>query len=516
MVERRNLEKSESGIIEGAVGRVFGEYKTGKRFDHSEADREIQFRQSDDEGFRNRVIKAVMKRVLAEVFEIRSNIGIAGTIPPDVANLDLSHVWHPYTQMAEYGDEQLIICKAKGATVTDINDKSYIDAVGGLWCVNVGYGRANILTAMADQASDASYISLFGRSHIPSVQLSEELASIAPNGLNHVFFSNGGSEAVETAIKIARQYFSHLEKPQKRKILSFKGGWHGCTLGALAASGIEGERSLFLEDSEQFIHLPYPSEEEMHNPDQRSDYFRRFQEAILRMDPDTIAALLFEPIQGVGGMRVPTREFYEELQKICRSHNILLVADEITTGFGRTGKMFACEHFDIEPDMMVVGKGLTSGYAPLSATLASEKIYRQFLAKGKHFIHGYTFGGHPTACAAAIENIATLRKEQLPKRAEALGDHMRGRLRAGLGGNPRISEIRGKGLLMAIDLKNESSGEPMNQVDSRKICATARENGLIVRSLDSMIPICPPLSISDEEAERICDILVSAIKDTNL
>ena len=138
MVERRNLEKSESGIIEGAVGRVFGEYKTGKRFDHSEADREIQFRQSDAEGFRNRVIKAVMKRVLAEVFEIRSNIGIAGTIPPDVADLDLSHVWHPYTQMAEYGDEQLIICKAKGATVTDINDKSYIDAVGGLWCVNVG------------------------------------------------------------------------------------------------------------------------------------------------------------------------------------------------------------------------------------------------------------------------------------------------------------------------------------------------------------------------------------------
>ncbi|MBI4231736.1 aspartate aminotransferase family protein [Candidatus Peregrinibacteria bacterium] len=457
-----------------------------------------------------------MNRVLAEIFEVQSHIGVTGTVPEDIENLDLSHVWHPYTQMADYGDEQLIICKAQGATVTDIHGKKYIDAVGGLWCVNAGYGRTNILTAMASQAADASYVSLFGRSHVPGIQLAKELASIAPNGLNHVFFSNGGTEAVETSIKIARQYFSHLEKSQKKKVLSFKGGWHGCTLGALAASGIDGERSLFLEDSGQFIHLPYPSEEEMHNPDQRSDYFRRFQEAILRMDPNTIAALLFEPIQGVGGMRVPTREFYQELQKICRLHNILLIADEITTGFGRIGKMFACEHFDIELDMMVIGKGLTSGYAPLSATLVSDEIYREFLSAGKHFIHGYTFGGHPTACAAAMENIATLQREKLPERAEALGARMLGRLRESLENHPRISAIRGKGLLMAIVLKNKQNEEPMSQIDSRKICTTARKNGLIVRSLDNIIPICPPLSISDEEADKICDILVSAIKDENL
>jgi len=446
MAERRNFEKSESEMLDDAVNRILQEYKRGSRFDISEMERPIHFRQDDTERFRNRVIEGVMKRVMAEVFEIRSKVGVAGTVPADVEDLDLSHVWHPYTQMADYGDEQLIICKAQGATVTDINGKNYIDAVGGLWCVNAGYGRTNILTAMASQAANASYISLFGRSHVPGAQLAKELASIAPNGLNHVFFSNGGSEAVETSIKIARQYFSHLEKSQKRKVLSFKGGWHGCTLGALAASGIDDERSLFLEDSEQFIHLPYPSEEEMYNPDQRSDYFRRFQEAILRMDPNTVAALLFEPIQGVGGMRVPTSEFYEELQKICRSHNILLIADEITTGFGRTGKMFACEHFDIKPDMMVVGKGLTSGYAPLSATVVSDEIYREFLSTGKHFIHGYTFGGHPTACAAAIENIATLQKEQLPERAEALGIRMLGRLRESLENHPRISIIRGKGL----------------------------------------------------------------------
>jgi len=516
MTERRNLEQSENEIVNGAVNRIFEEYKIGGRFNVSETDRLIPFRQDDTVEFRNRVVGAVTKRVMEEVFEVRSKIGVTGNVPEGIESSDISHVWHPYTQMSEYGDEQLLVCKAQGATVTDVNGKDYIDAVGGLWCVNVGYGRSNILAAMAAQAADASYVSLFGRSHIPGAQLAKELADIAPKGLNHVFFSNGGTEAVETAIKIAGQYFAHLEKPQKKRILSFKGGWHGCTLGALAASGIDGERNLFLEESDQFSHLPYPSSEELSNPVARSDYFRRFEEMILRIDPNTIAALLFEPIQGVGGMRVPTREFYEELQRICRSHNILLIADEITTGFGRTGKMFACEHFGIEPDMMVVGKGLTSGYAPLSATLASDKIYHQFLTKGKHFIHGYTFGGHPTACAAAMENITTLQKEQLPERAGVVGDRMIERLSTKLGNHPRISEIRGKGLLIAIDLRNESDGEAMSQTDSRKICATARTNGLIVRSLDNIIPICPPLSISDEEADQICDILVSAIVDTNL
>ena len=516
MAERRNLEQSEGKMLEGVTDRIFEEYKTGRRFDAPETDQTIQFRHEDAEGFRNRVIDGVTRKALAEVFKIRSDIGIKGTIPPDIETLDLEHVWHPYTQMSEYGDEQLVICRAQGATVTDMHGKNYIDAVGGLWCVNAGYGRINILTAMASQASDTSYISLFGRSHIPGAQLSRELASIAPSGLEHVFFSNGGTEAVETAIKIAKQYFSHLEKPQKRKILSFKGGWHGCTLGALATSGIDGERGLFLEDSEQFIHLPYPSEEELHDSEQRNHYFRRLKEMISHTNADTIAALLFEPIQGVGGMRVPTKEFYDELQRICRYHNILLIADEITTGFGRTGKMFACEHFGIKPDMMVVGKGLTSGYAPLSATLVSEEIYKQFLAEGKHFIHGYTFGGHPTACAAAIENIAILQREQLPEKADTLGEQILKRLRDRLHGHPRITEIRGKGLLMAIDLKNERNGELMRQADSRKICRTARENGLIVRSLDNIIPICPPLSISEEEADKICDILVSAIESTNL
>lgn len=516
MAERRDLEKSETEMLDGAVGRIFKEYRTGGRFDVSEKERSIQFRQDDTKEFKNRAAEAVMNKVMEEVFEVRSRIGIVGSVPEDIENLDVSHVWHPYTQMSEYGEEQLVIRKAQGATITDIYGKDYIDAVGGLWCVNAGYGRANILAAMANQAADASYVSLFGRSHIPGARLAKNLTEIAPNGLNHVFFSNGGSEAVETAIKIARQYFAHLGTPQKSRMVSFKGGWHGCTLGSLAASGIDGERSLFLQDSEQFIHLPYPSEEELNNPDQRSSYFLRFEKVIQEVDPSTIAALLFEPIQGVGGMRVPTREFYEELQRICRSYNILLIADEITTGFGRTGKMFACEHFGIEPDMMVVGKGLTSGYAPLSATLVGDGIYRQFLAKGKHFIHGYTFGGHPTACAAAIENIATLQKEKLPERAKTLGLHMLGRLSVGLGNNPRVSEVSGKGLLMAIHLWNETDEEPMSQTDSRKICALARENGLMVRSLDNIIPICPPLSISDEEADQICDILISAITDTNL
>jgi adenosylmethionine-8-amino-7-oxononanoate aminotransferase len=166
--------------------------------------------------------------------------------------------------------------------------------------------------------------------------------------------------------------------------------------------------------------------------------------------------------------------------------------------------------------MMVVGKGLTSGYAPLSATLVNDEIYKQFLAKGKHFIHGYTFGGHPTACAAAIENIATLQREQLPEKADILGKRILDILKVRLHEHPRISEIRGKGLLIAIDLKNEHSGHPMSQADSRKICATAREEGLIVRSLDNIIPICPPLSIFEEEIDKICDILASAIKGTNL
>ena len=516
MAERRNLEKSENGVLNGSVDRMFEEYKVGKRFDISKTGNQIRFRKGDSKEFRNGVAEEVMKRVMAEVFEVRSSIGFAGTAPSDIEAVDLSHVWHPYTQMAEYGEEQLFISKAQGATITDIYGKSYIDAVGGLWCVNAGYGRSNILAAMANQAATASYIPLFGRSHVPGAKLAKELITIAPNGLNHVFFSNGGTEAVETAIKIVRQYFAHLKKPQKRRIASFKGGWHGCTLGALAASGTDGERSLFLDDSEQFIHLPYPSEEELHKPDRSGDYFNKFQQTIMQMDPETIAAFLFEPIQGVGGMRVPTREFYGELQKICKSHNILLIADEITTGFGRTGKMFACEHFDINPDMMVVGKGLTSGYAPLSATLTSGEIYRQFLAKGKHFIHGYTFGGHPTACASAIENITTLKKEQLPERAEVLGKRMLGRLNTKLEDNPRVVETRGKGLLIALELQIEGGCELMSQADSRKICSKARENGLIVRSLDNIIPICPPLSISDQEADQICDILVSAIKDTNL
>jgi len=463
----------------------------------------------------NEIVDALTKQIAEKIIKIRKGLKSNKTNAQkhELKDVDLDHVWHPYTQMATYPKNQTMIVKADRVRVEDTEGNQYIDGVGGLWCVNAGHGRESIINAMMCQGADISYVSLFGKSHEPAAQLAKMLADITPEGLNHVFYANGGTEAVETAIKIARLYFKNSGLDEKMKILNFEGGWHGCTLGSLAASGQPEEQELFLEEDPNYITLPYFKGE---NQTEMFAYFQKLEQQLYEIGVNKIAALVFEPIQGVGGMYPMSKEFYKKLSEILKRYNILMIADEVTTGFGRTGNMFGCDKFDIKPDMMVLGKGLTSGYAPLSATVINSDIYNKFKTPNNKFMHGYSYGGHPVSCAAAIENINIFQNEALPEKAEESGQHLKNQLKKRLLQLDRVADVRGVGMMNVIELQNPETQTRMSQTDTRKICTFAQNEGLIIRSLDHNIPLMPPLILTEEDIEEIVNILEKAIKKTVL
>ena len=427
--------------------------------------------------------------------------------------LDSAHHMHPFTHgagLAEKGAR--IITRAEGCWLTDSDGNRILDAMAGLWCVNIGYGREELVEAAARQMRDLPfYNTFFQTSHVPAINLAARLAELAPGDLNHVFFAGSGSEANDTNLRMVRTYWDQKGQPERHHIISRWNGYHGSSVGSGSLGGMKG------------IHaqggMPIPG---IHHIDQPHWYLeggdlspedfglaraRCLEEKILEIGPDKVAAFIAEPVQGAGGVIIPPNSYWPEIQKIVDKYGILLIADEVICGFGRTGQWFGSQTLDIRPDIMTVAKGLSSGYQPIGASIVSDKVAD--VINGVEFNHGYTYSGHPVACAVALENLRILDEEQIVAKA---GNEMAPYLKAQfetLAEHPLVGEAKIIGHMGSIALTPDKATRARFAAEAGTAGYITRErcfaNNLIMRHVYDRMIISPPLTISKSEIDMLIE-----------
>jgi taurine-pyruvate aminotransferase len=433
----------------------------------------------------------------------------------DIRAKDRAHVWHPMMQHSELETRDLMVIReAKGSTVVDSEGNSYLDAYAGLWNVTVGYGRDEIAEAAYEQMKKLSYYHHMQVTE-PAANLAARLADILPGDLNHIFYANSGSEANETALKIARQYGRQKFPGQNRyKVIARYQGYHGFTFGAMSATGQVTRRSKFEPLVPGFKHVNppycYQCPLKLEYPTCGIACVEEIEEVIVREDPETVVAVIAEPIIGGGGVLVPPDEYLPRLREICDKYGVLLILDEVITGFGRTGKLFASEHWGVVPDMMTFAKGVTSGYLPLGACAVTPNVFDAFKGEpgeGKELSQVATYGGHPVCCAAALANLDILMRERLWENSRDVGAYLQEGLKKL--DSPFIGDVRGKGLMIAVEMKKEEGGM-LDAERTGKVGAGIREAGVIVGKMshvmtgpESVFFLSPPLILTREEADRI-------------
>jgi putrescine---pyruvate transaminase len=429
--------------------------------------------------------------------------------------------WHP---MGHPNDSEAnpptIICKGYGVHIEDIHGHRLVDGIGGMWNVNCGYGRAEIKEAVMNQMDELAFYSTFkGTTHPRSIELSHVLMEMLQiENMKRVLFSSGGSDAVETALHIARQYWKILGFKDRYKFISLRQGYHGTHFGGASVNGNNRFRrnyepllaGCYHLDSPWLYRNPYTNDAKQLGEICAAQLDREisFQGA------DTVAAFIVEPVQGAGGVIVPPDNYLPLVRKVCDKHNVLLIADEVITGFGRTGSMFGSRGYGVKPDMMCLAKGISSGYIPLGATVVNERIDEAFKQNKDAFgsiYHGYTYSGHPVACAAGLAALKIVKEEKLPENAAKQGIYLMKRLKS-LEKYPSVGEVRGKGLMAAIEFvenkttKVAKSGSFVNQ-----IVQFMYEAGAMIRISGNLIIISPPLVIQEKELSVICDALEAAL-----
>ncbi|MGI5837970.1 MAG: aspartate aminotransferase family protein, partial [Chloroflexota bacterium] len=412
----------------------------------------------------------------------------------------------------------LILVKGQGSTVVDVDGKEYIDCSAGLWCVNVGHGRAELAEAAAEQIRNLGYASGYaGTSNLPAIQLAERLAALAPGDLKATFFTTGGAESSETAFKIARFYWKAKGKFNKVKIISRQKGYHGTTGAAMSATGMSQYWHNFDPLQPGFLHIPthYCFRCALHKryPECGVACADILEQLILAEDPDTVAAFMAEPVHGGGGVIVPPPEYFPKVREICNKYDVLFIADEVITGFGRTGKWFGVEQWNVVPDILDFAKGVTSGYQPLGGVMVNERVHKVFkeLPAGASFNHAYTYSLHPVCCAVALKNLDIIEGEGLVARAGAMGERLMAGLKQ-LESLPGVGEVRGLGLMAGIELAADKAGTPLPAATEKKIIDYALDHGLLLRHRGGVIWVSPPLVIKPEEVDRIVNTLGDAIK----
>lgn len=438
----------------------------------------------------------------------------------DYRQVDKAHVWHPLFQHQRLEETALAVFEsAHGTTVVDAEGREYLDAYSALWNVNVGYGRQEIADAVYEQIQKLPYYP-HSQINIPATLLAAELAACLPGDLNHVYFCNSGSEANETAIKMARQYGRQTYPGENRyKIISRYRGYHGFTYGALSATGQARRRKAFEPLVPGFLHAHPPYCHQcpigLDYPSCGTECADEIERMIRWEGPETVIGVIAEPIIGGGGAIIPPDTYLPKLRQICDDYGLLLILDEVITGFGRTGKMFACEHWDVQPDLITLAKGLTSGYLPLGACVASTKVFEAFLGgsdEDREFAQVCTYGGHPVACAAGIANLKILQEERLWENAEKVGAYLLSKLET-LRALHIVSDVRGKGLMLGVELI-EAEGAPLATAKTNRIVGQLREAGVLVGKIghaveapENIIFIAPPLILTAAEADRIYETL---------
>jgi putrescine aminotransferase len=416
----------------------------------------------------------------------------------ELAQADVRSVIHPHTVIGA-PTEPLIFDRGDGAMLWDVTGRSYIDGTCGLWQCPVGHGRMELAAVAAGQIAKLEFYSSFGDySNEPSIRLAERLLRLAPAGIERVFFTNGGSEGNETAIKLARLAHHHAGHPERTVILARTGGYHGMGAGSLSATGIDRLRAGYgpLMPGVEFLGKPHELE---YGADATDLLVGELEKRIAAIGPHKIAAFVGEPALGVGGMVPPPADYWPRVQEVLRRNDILLVVDETVTAFGRTGHWFASEHYRIEPDMIVTAKGITSGYIPMGAVLIGQRVLD--LADGVQFLHGFTYNGHPVGAAVALANIDILEREGLLDRATKLGERLLRALRP-LEELSHVREVRGVGLMLGVELDRDASA----------VQSGARTDGVIVRAAGTTIVLSPPLVITEEQVDELARVLIKHIR----
>jgi adenosylmethionine-8-amino-7-oxononanoate aminotransferase len=437
----------------------------------------------------------------------------------EIQRLDRTHVIHPIRELRKherYGARLFV--GGRGIELELAGGRRVIDGFSGLFNINVGHGRTEIAEAVAAQMRKLAYYpSFWDFGNEPAARLAERLVGLLPadRRLRHALFHSGGSEANEANFKFARLYHALRGKHTKVKVLSRRWGFHGATRAAGTATGILAYHAFLEQDASHAYFAPpycYRCEFGKTWPECRVACADDLETQLLAEGPDTVAAVIVEPVMGTGGMLVPPPDYFARLQEICRRHDVLLILDEVVTGFGRTGTWFGMEHWDIRPDLLTLAKGLSSGYLPLSASVLTDRVYetiRDEMPDGIPLMFGLTYNNHPTCCAAGLANIEIIEREGLVENARLVGAYLLERLRAAFADSPIVGEIRGLGMLAAIEIvRDRATKEPFPNIDDpHRIVAAAFERGLIARALFQCVALAPPLIATRADVDRMVGIL---------
>ncbi|SDW76134.1 adenosylmethionine-8-amino-7-oxononanoate aminotransferase apoenzyme [Marininema mesophilum] len=431
------------------------------------------------------------------------------------------YLWNPFTQMKEYCEgEPLIIERAEGVKLIDVNGKEYYDGNSSVWVNPHGHNRAEINQAIIEQLDKIAHSTLLGSANVPSILLAERLVGLTPERLQKVFYSDSGATAVEVALKMAYLYWQHRGQPERQRFLSMGNAYHGDTVGAVSVGGIDRFHAAFrqLIFPVERVTYPYPYRFPGTEKECMESSLQELKEKLKEMGKE-IAAVVIEPmVQGAGGLIVMPNGFLKEVERLCRQYGVLLIVDEVATGFGRTGKMFACEHEGVEPDLLCLGKKLTGGYLPVAATMASNEIYDAFWgdhAEGKTFFHGHSYTGNQLGCAAALASLELYEKENRVGHVQEL-DEWLGSLLAETAKLPHVGEVRRKGWMVGIELVRDRETKeryPWEEAMGARVCRHARELGMLTRPLGDVITFLPLLVSTKEELEAMVSILNQAISE---
>jgi L-2,4-diaminobutyrate transaminase len=440
--------------------------------------------------------------------------------------MDKQSFMHPYTALKAHQEAgSNIIASGEGVRLTNTEGKQYIDGMAGLWCVNIGWGHQEVVDAITEQAKNLAYYhSFFSMGTEAPIRLADRIVRLAPDNMSKVFFGNSGSDANDTNVKLVWYYNNVRGKPEKQKIISRQRAYHGITIASGSLTGLPSVHAAFNLPLPMMMHTETPhywrnAEPGMSERDYSKWCAQKLEEMILAEGPDTVAAFIAEPVMGAGGVIIPPEGYFPEIQKVLRKYDVLMIADEVITGFGRTGNWFGSETYDIEPDIMTIAKGLTSGYIPMSGSIISDEIWdvvKEGAPGVAYFAHGYTYSAHPVAAAAAMANIDIMERLDLPAKCAKVGAYFQRRLREAVADHPLVGEVRGENLLAAVELvqnkKTKESFDP-DLVVGPTLSKYCIEGGLIIRALplSDAVSFSPPLVISESEVDEALDILVPAL-----
>jgi adenosylmethionine-8-amino-7-oxononanoate aminotransferase len=427
------------------------------------------------------------------------------------------HLWMHFTRMGAYSDDHEIpiIVRGDGCYVWDEHGKRYLDGLSALFCVNIGHGRADVAQAGADQAKELGFFTNWSYAHPRAIELAARVASYAPGDLNRVFFTSGGGEAVESALKLARQYHKLTGKPTKHKVIAREIAYHGTTLGALSATGITGLRQPFEPLTPGGCHVANTNLYRLAPGYTAETLADAIADRIEFEGPDTVAAVILEPVQNAGGCFTPPAGYFQRVREICDEYDVLFISDEVICSWGRLGEWFGAQHYGYQPDVITTAKGITSAYAPMGAVIASDRVAEPFMTGSNNFTHGFTFGGHPICAAVALANLDVFENEHILEHVRTNAGHLRAMLE-GLRELPIVGDVRGDGYFMALELvKDKDTKQSFNHEESETLLrgflsGELYRRGLICRADDRgdpVIQLSPPLIAGPEQFAEIEDIL---------